>query len=68
VRFAAIVRVYVLRPILRLWCAAFCAAYGPVEVILGRLSVVLQAHLGVMAHPQSDNVDRERIEQFGFTA
>jgi hypothetical protein len=57
-----------LRRILRPWCAAFCAACRPVEVVLGRLGVVFQAHLGVVAHPARDDVNGELFQQFGFPA
>jgi hypothetical protein len=68
VRLAAAARVFLLRLILRLWCAAFCAAGRPVEMVVGRLGVVFQAHLGVVPHPQGDDVNRERFEQLGFPA
>jgi hypothetical protein len=68
VRFAAAVRVFLLRLILRLWCAAFCAACRPFKVVFGRLGIVLQAYLRVVPHPQRYDVNRERFEQFRFPA
>jgi hypothetical protein len=68
IRFAAIPRVCLLRLIPRYQCAAFCATRCTVVMIRSCLCVMLQAHLGVVSHPQSDNVDWERFKQFGFAA
>jgi hypothetical protein len=56
-----------LRSILRLRCAAFCAAYCTVEVVVGRLRLVLQTDLRIVPHPLRNHVNRERFEQFRFT-
>jgi hypothetical protein len=55
-----------LHRILHRQCAGFCAARGTVEVILDRLGLALQTHLGVVPHPLGDDVNRKRFEQFDF--
>jgi len=62
VRFATTSHGTLLRSILRRTCAGFCAAYRAVEVILGRLCIVLNAHLRVVAHPLRHYVDRELFQ------
>ena len=40
---------------------------GPVEVVVGDLEVVLARHLGRVADPRTDTLDRVRLGQFGLT-
>jgi hypothetical protein len=49
-------------------CAGFRAARRPVEVVLGRLGVVLQAHLRIVFHPHGDDVNGELLQQLGLAA
>ena len=67
VRFGATARGHLLRRFLRHLCAGFCAACRAVEVIVRRLGVVLQAHLRVVPHPECDDVNGKRLQQFGFS-
>ncbi len=59
---AANFRPLVLSLILRLQCAAFCAACRPVEMFVGRLGVMLQTDLGIMSHPLGHHMDGEHFQ------
>jgi hypothetical protein len=59
-RFPADARVFMLRRILRRFCAGFCAAYCLLEMGFGRLGIVFETHLGIVSHPQGDDVIKER--------
>jgi hypothetical protein len=67
-RFAAIPRRWLLHRILQRRCSAFCSAGGSVEVFVGRLGIMLETHLGVMAHPQGNDVNRQFRKQFRLAA
>jgi hypothetical protein len=55
-----------LRRFFALPARLFCAAHGLIEVLLGRLDIVFEAHLGIVPQPFRDVVHRESFEQLGL--
>jgi hypothetical protein len=53
---------FLLRSILRLWCAGFCAACRTLEVFVGYLRVVLRGNGDAVPHPRRDNMRRELFQ------
>ena len=58
-----------LRSILRRKCAAFCAALqSPLEMLFGRLEIMLPSDLLAVAHPFANDVRRELLFKFRLPA